>query len=450
MNNGMKKFLIILTAAILSGIANAHAQDSALQNLPAQWNLQDCIEYAKKNNIQINTLRLNTNLAQQDLLQAKAAKIPSLSASASQSFVNSKKPDVVVGGLSSQANFSGNYGVNAAVTIYNGGYINNNITAKQILLQSTNLSVQEAENNITLNITEAFLNILLSEETITYLEDVLTTSQAQLQQGQQRYDAGSISKKDVLQFEAQTAGDEYNLINAKNNYRLNILTLKQILQLPSFFDFKIAVPDSIAVQQMIPNLAAAQNEAQTTRPEIKNSELDIDLAKTNLRLAKSGASPTVNLGANLASGYANLNSDNKYFTQINNNFYQSLGLTVAIPIYSRRITKTNIEKSKIALEQATLALADTKFILNAAVEQAFINVQNTQAQYSAAEKQLKANHESYDITNEQLRLGSVNMVELLQQKNLYIQALQSYIRAKYSAVLYSKIYHFYTGVPVSF
>ncbi|MBX3253989.1 MAG: TolC family protein [Chitinophagaceae bacterium] len=446
----MKKFLIILIAAITLSSAGIHAQDSTLQNLPLQWSLQDCIEYARKNNIQINTLRLNSSSAEQDLLQSKAARLPSVSASLSQSMVNGKQTDVVVGGLQTQANFSGNYGINSSVTLYNGGYLKNDITAKQISLQSANLSVQEAQNDITLNITESFLNILLAQETTTYLEDVLVTSQAQLKQGQQRYDAGSISKKDFLQFEAQTASDEYNLVNAKNNYRMNLLTLKQTLQLPSSYDFKVAVPDSITVQELMPNLAAAQDAAQATRPEIKNDQLGIDLAHVNLLKAKAGTLPTVSLGANLASGYANLNADNKYFTQINNNFYQSFGLTVSVPIYSRRVNKTNIEKSKIAIDQAKLILADTKITLNGQVEQAYINVQNRQAQYTAAEKQMNASQQSYDITNEQLRLGAVNMVELQQQKNLYVQALQSYIQAKYSAILYNKIYNFYTGVPVSF
>lgn len=446
----MKKFLVVLAAALTLASANIYAQDTTLLNLPQQWSLRDCIEYAKKNNIQINILRLSTGSAEQDLLQSKAARLPSVSASLSQSMVNGKQTDVVVGGLSSQANFSGNYGINSSVTLYNGGYINNNITAKQIALQSANLSVQEAQNDITLGITEAFLNILLAQETVTSFEDVLATSQAQLKQGRQRYDAGSISKKELLQFEAQTAGDEYNLVNAKNNYRLNVLTLKQTLQLPSSYDFKVTAPDDITVQEVIPGLAAAQDAAQATRPEVKNSERGIDLAKTDLLLAKSGALPAVSLGANIASGYANLSQDNKYFTQLNDNLYQSLGLTVSIPIYSRRVNKTNIEKSKIAVEQAKLALADTKLALNTQVEQAYINVQNRQAQYAAAEKQMKASRESYDITNEQLRLGAVNMVELLQQKNQYVQALQSYIQAKYSAVLYNKIYNFYTGVPVSF
>lgn len=446
----MKKFLIIIIAVVFTNAGWVYAQDSSLQNLPRQWSLQDCIDYAKKNNIQINTLRLNTSSAEQDLLQAKAARLPSLSGSLSQSFVNGKRTDVVVGGLQSQANFSGNYGVNSSVVLYNGGYINNDITAKQLSLQSTNLSVQEAQNDITLTITESFLNILLAQETIKYMQDVLVTSKAQLKQGQQRYDAGSISKKDLLQLEAQAASDEYNLVNAENNNRQNIVTLKQSLQLPSSYDFKVAVPDSITVQEMVPNLAAAQDAAQAVRPEVKNSELGIDLAKINLLKAKASVLPTVSLGASLASGYANLSTDNKYFTQINNNFYQSLGLTVAVPIYSRRVNKTSIEKSKIAIDQAKLDLASTKFTLNNQLEQAYINVQNRQAQYGAAETQLKAYQESYNITNEQLRLGAVNMVDVLQQKNLYVQALQSFIQAKYSAILYNKIYNFYTGVPVSF
>lgn len=446
----MKKFLIIFFSTLAFGLHQISAQVSILPGLPEKWSLQDCIDYARKNNIQLNTLRLSSNNAEQDLLQAKANRLPSVSASLSQNLVNGKKTDVVVGGLQSQANFSGNYGVNASMTLYNGGYIKNDILAKQLSLQSSNLSVEEAQNNITLDITQSFLNILLQSETITYLKDVLETSRAQLEQGKQRFDAGSISKKDLLQFESQTAGDEYNLVNAENNYKQNINALKQILQLPTNFNFQVATPDIVTVKEISPSLEQAQQTALTERPEIKNSSLNIDIAKANLMKARAGTLPSISLGAGIASGYANLSIDNKYFTQINNNFYQSLGLTVSIPIYSRRVNKTNIEKSKIAIQQAELALAGTKTTLNSQVEQAYINMNNAQAQYDAADKQLKTVQESYDITNTQLQLGAVNMVDLLQQKNLYVQAMQSYIQAKYSAVLFNKIYNFYTGVPISF
>ncbi len=446
----MKKFRIILIIMLTLCITHTQAQVAVPVALPANWTLQDCIDYAKKNNIQLNNLRLNTGSARQDLLQAKAARLPSVSASLSQSMVNGKQTDIVVGGLQSQANFSGNYGVNSSITLYNGGYLKNDIQEKQLAVQSAGLSVEEAENDIELSITESFLNILLSEENITSFKEVLATSQAQLEQAQQRFNAGAISRKDLLQLEAQVAGDEYNLVNAQNSYRKNTVTLKQLLQLPSGYDFKAAAPDTLVVQQVMPTLPQAQNAALGARPEIKNDSLSVAIAQVSLLKAKAGTLPTVSLGASLASGYANLSSGNKYFTQINNNFYQSLGLTVGIPIYSRRVNKTNIEKSKIAIEQAGLNLADTKVALSSQVEQAYINVQNGLAQFRSADAQLKVVRESYDITNAQLQLGALNMVELQQQRSAYVQALQSYLQAKYSAVLYNKIYEFYMGEPISF
>jgi outer membrane protein len=120
-----------------------------------------------------------------------------------------------------------------------------------------------------------------------------------------------------------------------------------------------------------------------------------------------------------------------------------------VPIFANRVNKSNIERSKIQIEQAKLSLQGTKTTLDQAVEQAYISVLNAEAQLAAAETQWKTAQESYHITNEQLRLGALNTIDLLTQKNLYVQALQAYVQAKYSNILNKKIYDFYTGVPVS-
>jgi outer membrane protein len=269
-----------------------------------------------------------------------------------------------------------------------------------------------------------------------------------LKQGQQRFDAGSISRKDFVQLQAQAATDQFNLVNANNSYNLNIVTLKQLLQLPSSYTFKINVPDTIIVPQTLEPLPEAQAAAQNARPEVQNSELGIQLAETELEKIKAAVKPTVSVGAGLATSYSD-NESFKYFPQLNTNFYQSLGLTIGIPIYSRRVNKTNIAKSQIQIKQASLSLLNTKTVLDQLVEQAYINLQNAQAQYAAASVELKANEESYNITNAELQYGAVNILDLQLQRNLYVQALQSYTQAKYTAVLYSKIYAFYTGVPVT-
>jgi outer membrane protein len=430
---------------LLRGIATA--QDNA--QLPAKWTLEDCINYAKENNIQINTLKLSSDAAKLDWQQSKNNRLPNVNGTISQSLVNSNNADPVIGGFQTQANFSSNYGINSSMTIYNGGYLNNDIRSKSLSLESANLTVQETTNNITLSITQAFLNILLAKENITYLKQVLSTSDAQLKQSQQRFDAGSISKKDLLQFQSQLASDNYNLVTANNNYQTNIVNLKQLLQLPASYQMEVAEPPSVEPQQAVVSLNEAMSAAQEIRPEVKNSEVGVSIAETELAKTKAGRLPTVSLGANLSSGFSD-NRDAKYFSQLNNNFYQSLGATIAVPIFSRKLNKTNIAKSKIAIEQAKLDLLNTKTVLNQQVEQAYINLRNAQAQFVAAQTQLKAAEESYHITDEQLKLGAVNAVDVMTQRNTYVQALQSFVQAKYSAVLYNKIYDFYTGKPVTF
>jgi outer membrane protein len=442
----MWKQLALIAGFCISILPVVNAQDTSAAAL--KWDLQTCLDYAKKNNITIQSLRWDERSSEQDLLLAKAAKYPSLSANLRQTLINSKNANPVVGGFQTQANFSGNYGVSSSWLLYNGGYLNNDVKQKDLLMNVANLSVQQAQNDITLQITQAFLNILLAKENIVYIEDLLSTSQAQLQQGKQRFDAGSISRKDYLQLEATLANDQYNLVNARNSLRQNTITLKQILQIPSSTGFDVVEPDTLITNQAIPSLHEAEQQALATRPEVKIGQLGIQTAELELEKARAGTKPTVSLGAGLTSGFSD-NQEDKYFAQLNNNFYQTIGLTVGIPIFSNRINKTNIERSKIQIEQAKLSLQGTKTTLDQAVEQAYISALNAQAQLTAAETQWRTSQESFHITTEQVRLGALNTVDLLQQKNLYVQALQAYIQAKYNTILNKKIYDFYTGTPVS-
>lgn len=442
----MLKYLLIIAGLWSGALTTAYAQDTLAA--PLKWDLQTCLDYAKKNNITIKTLRWDARTGEQNLLQSRAAKLPNLNATLTQSVVNSNNANPVIGGFQTQANASGNYGVTSNWVVYNGGYLNNDIKQKNVLLESANLNVQQAENDITLQITQAYLNILLQKENIVYLQELVGTSQSQLELGKQRFDAGALSRKDYLQLEATLANDKYNLTSAINAHRTNLITLKQILQLPSSTGFDIVQPDTIVTNQAVVSLPEAEDAAVKTRPEVKVGELGVQSAQYELEKSRAGALPTISIGAGLSSGYSD-NQDLKYFSQINNNFYQRLGVTVAIPIFANRVNKSNIERSKIQIEQAKLSLQGTKTTLDQAVEQAYINVLNAQAQLTTAESQWAINQESFKITNEQLRLGAFNTIDLLTQKNLYTQALQAYVQAKYNNILNKKIYEFYTGVPVA-
>ena len=408
------------------------------QETPKVWDLKTAIEYAKEKNININTLILSSQTAQQDLLASKSAVLPNLTGSVSQALTNYKS------GLQNTSGF----GLNSDITLYNGSYLKNDIKAKELSLQTANLSVEAAKNDITISITQAYLNILLARENITYLKDLLTTSEAQVKQSEQQFKFGTIAKKDLLQLQATYANDKYTLVSAQNTLQQNILTLKQLLQIPTAEAFEVSTTDTVQTTQVLDNVATAQDKALRTRPEIKSGELNIQLQTTELAKTKATLRPTLSLGGSLYTGYNNTSIGN-YSYQLNNSFYQNLGLTLAIPIFDRKVTKTNVVKANISIEQARLLLLDTKTTLTQNVERAYINVQNANSQYSAAQEQFTYTGEALRISNAALKEGTNNIVENLQQKNLYVQALQAFVQAKYTANLYTKIYNFYTGVPIT-
>lgn len=436
-----------LWAILMIYSAYSNAQNTTSNQLPTVWNLEQCIAYSKQQNIQINTLRLTTKSTEQDLLLSKAAKLPNLLGNASQTFTNAKNADLVVGGFQTQSSFAGNYSLGSSMVLYNGGYLNNDIKQKELFTKSAQFNAEAAENDITIQITQAYLTILLAKENSVYLNEIVETSKAQLKLGELKYNAGSIAKKDFVLLKAQLATDQYNLVNSQNNERQTILTLKQLLQLPSGYNLNIQKPEILDATLPIVTLEEAQKIALEQRPEIKSSQLETEAADLELKKSKASFLPTLSASGTLATGYSD-NQSTPYPAQIDNNFYQRLGLSLTIPVFNNRVAKTGVEKSKIAIDQSKLDLTNTETVLSQKVEQAYINVLNAQSQFSAAQEQLEANTENYRIANEQLRLGGISTVDYLLEKNLYVQAFQNFIQAKYNSVVSLKIYDFYKGDPI--
>ena len=206
-------------------------------------------------------------------------------------------------------------------------------------------------------------------------------------------------------------------------------------------------PDTVISTAKIPSLDEVQQYALQNRPEIKNAELGVKINDLALSKAQSGYKPTLSLGAGIGTSFANDPTYNT-FRQFDNNFYQQAGLTLSVPIFTKRQNKTNVAKARIAIAQSKNTLENTKTTLSLTTEQAFITAQNSQNQYTSAIEQLKYNTEVYRIANQELKIGTANIVEFYQQRNLYVQAMQSYIQAKYNAALAARIYEFYLGVPI--
>jgi outer membrane protein len=444
---------IIPLFLLLACFSHLYAQDSTLVGKTITWDLVKCIDYAKKNNIQINSLRLSAQSSQQQYLLAKAARLPNLSGSASQNFEhaktnggNSNNNSFTTGGTGSGLTASGAYSLNSNITLYNGGSITNTIQQTNLQVQSANLSVLQQENDVTLQITQAYLTVLLDKENIVYETDLVNTSQAQVKLEQQRYNVGSVARYALIQLQAQHATDQYTLINAQNTERGDLLTLKQLLLLPSDVNFDVIKPDTITPTDSVAEFHTVEQLALNNFPDVKIGQLGVKAAQYGVDIARAGYMPTLTAGASLNSGY--LSTQGNYFSQLDNNFNQQLGFTLSVPIFTKRIVKTQVEEAKIQVDQAQLNLKNESITLSETVERAYINVMNAQSQYKAALEQYDYNKEGYRIASEQLKVGVANTVDFLLQKNLFIQAQQAFIQAKYNELLTLKIYDFYRGVPI--
>ena len=444
---------IVLLLLFLTSVSSLFAQDSTLIGKTVNWDLVKCIDYAKKNNIQINSLRLSQQTSQQQYLLARAARLPNLSGSASQNFEhaktnggNSNNNSFTSGGTGSGFTASGAYSLNSSVTLYNGNYISNTILQANLSVQSANLNIIQQENDVTLQITQAYLTVLLDKENIIYDTDLVNTAAAQVKLEQQRYDVGSVARYALIQLQAQHSTDQYTLVNEQNIERGDLLTLKQLLLMPSDVNFDVIKPDTIVPIDTVTAFHEVEAIALKDRPEVKNGELGVKIAQYDIAKARAGYLPTLTAGASLNSGY--LSDQGSFPSQLNNNFNQQLGFTLNVPIFTKRAVKTQVEEAKIEVDQAQLTLKNTRITLSQTVERAFINVENSRSQYNAALEEYKYSKESYRIASEQLKVGVANTVDFLLQENLFIQAQQAFIQAKYNELLTLKIYDFYRGVPI--
>lgn len=447
-------YILLLSCCSLASSLYSVAQSQAQAPLPSGWTLVQCIEYAKQHNIQVNTLQLNEQTAAQNVIAAKGNRIPSLSASVNNNFNNANNNSFGTGGLVSQSTSTGVYSLNSSVVLWNGNAVNNRIREQELLLQSAGLSVQQTQNNITLSITQAYLNVLLAKENEKYIRELVRNTDSVLSQTKQLYDAGTVAKINVLQLQSQLASDQYLLVQVQNSIRLDLLALKQLLQLPTEVPFEIADVPSVEAAASLPPVTEAQQTALKNFPEIKIATLGVTISSLDISLARAAFKPVIKMNTAIGSGYSDVfrnavNPKTGYFTQTANNFYQSLGVNLAIPIFSQRANRVNLQKATIANQKAGLDLQNSQLVLTQAVEQAYLNAANAQQAYAAAGQQLIAATESYRIVNEQLKLGAVNAYDLLQQRNQYVQAVQAFTQAKYTAVLQQKIYQFYMGNAIT-
>lgn len=407
-----------------------------LQAVSAQtktWSLQDCLDYALENNISLQQTRNSYLSGLEDTKEAKASLLPTVSASVSQGLSNYPSADPA-------NNYSGSYGLNAGLTLWNGGRLRNSLKASRVQNSIDSLSLASSMIDIRISIVQAYIQCLYAKESITVNEGTVESSKATMDRAEEMWKAGSVSKVDYAQLQSQYYSDLYQLTSSQTSYDNYLLTLKQLLELDILDEIAL---DNMEVTEdevlaLLPPKSDVYANALTAMPEIASSELSIEYSELSLKQARSGYSPTLSASAGVSTSNGN-HMGKSFGDQISDNFNENVGLSLSIPIFSGRSNKTAVNKAKINIENARLQQLDAEKSVLKDVEGTYLDVLSAQSQYIAARQNEEYAAQSYELTVEQFGQGIKNSVDLITAKNDYVSAQLSLLQSKYTAYMNIKI-----------
>uniref|UniRef100_UPI0040288CA6 TolC family protein n=1 Tax=Prevotella sp. TaxID=59823 RepID=UPI0040288CA6 len=417
-----------------------------------QWSLKDCIDYALANNIQLQKAKVQQLSALEDIKQSQSALLPSLSLSTSQNVSYNPWPEqgsAMIAGNKVQADvkkvyYNGSYSLSGNWTVWNGGQNTNTVKLNKLAAEQARLDSAVTANNVLEQIAQLYVQILYSDEAISVTKESLKTSQANEERGKTMVSVGKMSKADLAQLTAQRAEDEYSIVEAESNLRNYKRQLKQLLQIADNDEFDVAIPsttDEMALKE-VPAMNDVYTAALAQRPEIQNAKLGIESSDLSVKIAKAGKMPTVSLNAGLSTSTTSM-SQNGWGNQMKNNFTVGGGVSVSIPLFDNRKTKTSVNKAMLQKESYLLDLQDKQTTLYSTVENYWLQAVNNQNKFKAARVSTESAQASYELLSEQFNQGLKNIVELMTGKTNLLQAQQNELQSKYLAILNLNMLDFY-------
>lgn len=420
------------------------------------WTLEDCINYAIENNITVKRQELSAEIAEKNYLQSKMELLPNINASGNHYYNSGKAINYDTYTYENQDFQGGSLSLTSEMEVFRGLSKHNNIKKNKFNFLSQIQNTEKAKNDITLNITTAYLQILLNKELFDNAEEQLEVTLEQVDKTKKLVEIGNAAKGDLLQIQAQAAVERADLTNKENDLRIAYLDLTQLLNLESTEGFEIEfpeIPDITAESEN--NVKDVYNNALDILPEIKGAELQVKSSEKSLNASYGSLSPSIYIGYQYQSRYNELSqnindptNNYPYMDQISDNASQSVYVALRIPIFNRWQTKT-------AIDQAKINLADSKLNLDLQKQNVYKTIQQAHAQATAAQERYMANMESaqsmaeaFRYTEQKYEVGMVDIIEYKTAKNEYNIAQSNVSQAKYEYIFRKKILEFYKGEQI--
>lgn len=446
-----RRLALVAALAVLAAQATAQEESRPQER---RWTIGECIEYARSNNIQVRKAQINASAGEVELEAAKASRYPTLSFNSGQSVSHQSAIKLIndYGEVVSDGTFSygGSYGFGSNVSIFQGGRLRNNVRRQEKQLESSRMAVEQSENTITVNVAQAYLQILYARETAEINRRAVELAARQVDRAQKRLEEGDAARNEVAQMRAQLAAAQYDLTAAQNNLAQYTLQLKQLLELGADDRFEAAYPEigDEEVLQALPTVAEVYAAAVEIMPETRSAEVMIEASQYAEKVAKAGFYPSISLSANVSTGHQS-GTPVSMGSQLRDKLNESVGLSLSVPIFNNKSARTSVRRARLDTRQSEIDNLNARKELLATVESLHHDAVAGQANFVSAGEKLLYAEESWRLAEASFEAGANNAVDLITEKNNYLSALSARLQAKYQAVLAAKILLFYKGEPIT-
>ena len=446
--------ITFLTLLFLSVLSQAQSK---------KWTLEECVNYAIKNNISIKQSELDAKSAAIEKSSAIGGFLPSLNINGSHSWNIGLNQNITTGLLENQTTQFTSAGLNSNIDVYNGMQNQNRLRKANLSLLASTYQLSKMQDDVSLNIANSFLQILFNKENLKVQKEQLSNNEKQLQRSQELVNAGVVPRGDLLDIKATVASNNQAIVVAENALLISKLSLAQLLQLENFQDFDIVdanypITESATLLQTPATIYA---KAKEERVELKIAKTNLEIAERDVKISKGAYQPSIQgfYSFSTRAGYA----DRVVFDQSGNPSFQppfsvlkqfdlnkghSFGFQMNIPVLNGFATKNNVARSKIALDRSKIAFSQQELDLERNIYTAFTDAKGAMKTYESAIITLEARQESYNYAKEKFAVGMLNAFDLNQSQSLFVNAQSEVVRTKYDYIFRVKVIEFYFGIPI--
>ena len=412
------------------------------------WSLDDCIDYALKNNISLKQSELNIELNKNEHFQSKMELLPSVNISNSFNNNRGRYINPFTNQFDEEVSSSLNLSYNSNLSLFNGFKNINQIKKAANESLKSIYDLESAQNDLISSIALSYLQILFNQELYQTSESQLELTKNQEDRIKTLVEAGSIALGELLNIQSQLALEEQQLIQAENQLNLSKLQLAQLLELDQYENLNVLKLDiKVPIFKVQNNINTDYAIALNTQSSIKSSELQIQSAMYDLKIAKANYLPNLSIGHRISTLYLDNVDDMFTFNeQLENNQQSAIYLSLNIPIFNKWSVRNSVAQSKIQIENSNLIAQQAKNQLRKNMEQAYADQLAAYKKYQATQKAVIAFQEAFNYINERYELGMVNSYEFNESKNKLIIAESDALRAKYDLIFKVKLYEFYTSL----